>query len=357
MPPTDWTRQEIHHIALWMPNWLGDIVFALPTVQALRQVFPTARFTGIVRRPADDFLRHHPAFDAVIRIPYTKADGVLTPLRFALGLRKYRFDLSILFPNSIRAALMARLSGSRLRAGYNTESRGWLLTHSLSPIDSRSLHAVDYYFRLAEFFGAERLERRFDPVLSEEDIARQRRFLETQGLANGACLVAVQPGASKPEKRWHAERFGELCRRLVTEQSARIVFLGSREEAELIEGIRKACPPATTAALTGLNIHDVLGILKNCRFLVANDSGIMNLTAMVGTPVVAIFGPGNVRTTDPVIEPEKKEIVTKNYPCSPCRHRFFEECDPSPNNKPYCIEDITVDDVMAAVERLRKRIG
>lgn len=355
MPPTDWSRQEIHHIALWMPNWLGDIVFALPAVQAIRQAFPTARITGIVRRPADDFLKHHPAFDTVLRIPYTKTDGPLAPFRFARSLRKYRFDLSILFPNSIRAALMARVAGSRLRAGYNTEKRGWLLTHPVPRIDSRSLHAVDYYFKLAELFNAASLERRFDPVLSEEDVTRQKRFLNEQGM-DGACIVAVQPGASKPEKRWHAERFGEVCRRLVTERDARIVFLGSREEAGLIEDIRKACPPETTAAVTGLNIHDVLGILKNCRFLVANDSGIMNLTAMVGTPVVAIFGPGNVRTTDPVIEPEKKEIVTKSYPCSPCRHRFFEECDPAPSNKPYCIEDVTVDDVMAAVDRLLKRI-
>jgi len=70
-----------------------------------------------------------------------------------------------------------------------------------------------------------------------------------------------------------------------------------------------------------------------------------------------IFGPGNVTTTDPCIEADKKEIVTKNYPCSPCRHRFFQECDPSPHNKPYCIEDITVDDVMMAVERLNQRVG
>lgn len=356
MRSTDWAKQNIHHVALWMPNWLGDVVFAIPAVQGIRKVFPGARFTALVRRPADDFLKHHPAFDSVICIPHGASSGALASLRFGWSLRKYRFDLSILFPNALRTALLSRLSGSRLRLGYGTEWRGGLLTHSLPAIDSRSLHAVDYYYGLAQALGAPPLERTFDAVLTDEDIARQKVMLAGKGLGDTPCLVAVQPGASKPEKRWHAERFGELCRRLIADQDAQVVFLGSQAEAGLIDEVRAHCPPDKCAALTGLPMHDVLGVIKNCRLLVANDSGIMNLAAMVGTPVVAIFGPGNVLTTDPVIAPEKKEIVTKNFPCSPCRHRFFEECEPSPNNKPYCIEDIQVEEVMQAVQRLLQRV-
>jgi len=82
----------------------------------------------------------------------------------------------------------------------------------------------------------------------------------------------------------------------------------------------------------------------------------MNLAAMVKTPLVAIFGPGSPKTSDPCIEPSKKEIVTKNFSCSPCRHNFFKECKPSPHNKPFCIEDISVKDVSDSVYRLLERI-
>ncbi|MGP0566851.1 lipopolysaccharide heptosyltransferase II [Nitrospina sp. 32_T5] len=356
MRSTDWKKENIHHIALWMPNWLGDVVFALPAVQGIRKVFPEARFTALARRPADDFLIHHPAFDSVLPIPYGASEGALASLQFGRALRKYRFDLSILFPNAIRTALLSRLSGSRRRLGYGTEWRGCLLTHPVQTIDSRSMHAVEYYYRLAETLGAPALERSFESVLTDDDVLRQKTMLAEKGIGDTPCLVAVQPGASKPEKRWHAERFGELCRRLAQEQDAQFVFLGSQAESGLIDEVRALCPPEKCVALTGLPLHEVLGVIKNCRFLVANDSGIMNLAAMVGTPVVAIFGPGNVLTTDPVIAPEKKEIVTKNFPCSPCRHRFFEECEPSPNNKPYCIEDIQVEEVMQAVKRLLQRV-
>jgi ADP-heptose:LPS heptosyltransferase len=100
----------------------------------------------------------------------------------------------------------------------------------------------------------------------------------------------------------------------------------------------------------------VLALLRNCQLLIANDSGLMNLAAMVETPLVAIFGPGSPKTSDPCIEPAKKEIVTKNFPCSPCHHNFFKECKPSPHNKPFCIEDISVKDVSDAVYLLLDRI-
>ncbi len=341
-----------------MPNWLGDVVFSLPALQAIRNQFPQSRITLITRRPADDFLKHHPAVDSVIRITASKQDGWLASLRFALTLRKFHFDLSILFPNSLRAALMSFLSGSRFRTGYKTDSRGWLLTHPIpTKADSRTIHGVDYYLGVAQGLGAVTDKREFDPVLKPEDLDAQKQFLEEKGVGDGDLLIALGPGASKPEKRWHAERFAELCTRLIREHNARVLVLGSPDERALVDSICGSHPADRAIPLVGMNIHHVLGMLKHCRLMVANDSGLMNLSAMVGTPVVALFGPGNVKTTDPCIEPEKKEIVSKNYPCSPCRHRFFEECEPSPNNKPFCIEDITVNDVMEAVERLKQRVG
>ena len=78
----------------------------------------------------------------------------------------------------------------------------------------------------------------------------------------------------------------------------------------------------------------------------------MHLAAMVETPIVGIFGPGNPTTTGPFIAKERQINVTKHYPCSPCRQNFFKECNPSPHNKPYCIEDISVMDVEEAVQKM-----
>ncbi len=81
----------------------------------------------------------------------------------------------------------------------------------------------------------------------------------------------------------------------------------------------------------------------------------MHLAAMVGVPILGIFGPGNPETSGPYIEMKKQEVVTKNFSCSPCKQKFFKECKPSPLYKPYCLEDITVKDVHDAVGRLLER--
>ena len=97
------------------------------------------------------------------------------------------------------------------------------------------------------------------------------------------------------------------------------------------------------------------GLLGKSRLFIGNDSGMMHLAAMVGVPILGIFGPGSPETSGPYIKMGKQEIVTKDFACSPCKQRFFKECKPSALNKPYCLEDITVKDVHEAVRRLLDR--
>jgi len=355
--PINLEEQDIRHILLWMPHWLGDVVFSLPTIQALRARLPHVRITAVAHPPAHEFLSHHPSIDSVIKIPYTPEDSFGSTCRFALGLKKYQFDLAVLFPNSFRSAMMVWLSGAKIRIGYQTEGRGILLTHPLAvQKDSKSIHGIDYYSRIVSCLGINDVEKKFEPIVSKEEVEQQEESLAQQGIYPSDFKVAIQPGASKQEKRWHPERFGILCQKLIKERGAKILLLGSDAEAELIEQVRKFCPREHSLTFTGLDMRMVLGLLQNCQLLIANDSGLVNLAAMVGTPLVAIFGPGSPKTSDPCIEPAKKEIVTKNFPCSPCRHNFFKECKPSPHNKPFCIEDISVKDVSDAVYKLLERI-
>jgi ADP-heptose:LPS heptosyltransferase len=253
--------------------------------------------------------------------------------------------------------MMVWLSGAKIRIGYQTEGRGLLLTHPIAvQKDSKSIHGMDYYSKLVSCLGIYDVEKKFEPIVSEEEVAQQEELLAQQGIYPSDFKIAIQPGASKSEKRWHPERFGILCQKLIKERGAKILLLGSNAEAELIEQVEKFCPREHSLVFTGLNMRVVLALLQNCQLLIANDSGLMHLGAMVETPLVAIFGPGSPQTSDPCIEPAEKEIVTKNFPCSPCRHNFFKECKPSPHNKPFCIEDISVKDVSEAVDRLLERI-
>jgi len=101
-------EQNFHNILLWMPNWIGDVILVLPALQALRKKFLHSRITAVVRAPADQLLLSHPAVDTVMQIPSGRDKGFLAGLRFALKLRKYQFDLGIVFPNSFHSGFRSR---------------------------------------------------------------------------------------------------------------------------------------------------------------------------------------------------------------------------------------------------------
>ncbi len=350
-------HQEIHHVLFWMPNWIGDVVLALPAIQALRRRFPDARFTAVAKPPAEELLETHPAVDSVIRLPYTSKDSVLDRWVFARNLRKYQFDLGVVFPNSLGSALSVFLSGAKFRFGYGTERRSLFLTHAL-PVDARrkrTAYRVDYFHHILAPLDVGPPPSSFDPLVRGNGARRIETWFREAGLGKKEFVVVVHPGTSKPQRAWHSERYGILCQKLIKDYGIKIVLLGTDRERPLLERVRRFCAEGSAHIVSDLSLPDIAALIGQCHLFVGNDSGMMHLAALVGTPVVGIFGPGCPETSGPYLVPEKLEVVTKRYPCSPCRQRFFKECRPSPHNKPYCLEDISVKDVAEAVDRLMTR--
>ena len=136
----------------------------------------------------------------------------------------------------------------------------------------------------------------------------------------------------------------------------KIILLGAKKESQVLEKISELCSEGMAIVACELKLQEIIQLLEVSRLFIGNDSGMMHLASLTGTPVVGIFGPGHSGTTGPFIAPAKQEIVTQNYSCSPCRQRFFKECKPSHHHKPFCLEDISVKSVSGAVDRIVKRL-
>ena len=350
--------QEIHSILLWMPNWIGDVVLTIPVLQSLRRAYPTVRITAVVKSPSDELLLGNPSINTVLLLPSGLNSGLWPRIKFARTLKKYKFDVGIVFPNSFSSAFLLSLTGAKHRLGYNTDGRNIFLTHPIPTTEhlKKSQYRVDYFFKICSPLKMDVPNTVFSPVVKQEGDISIREALLNTGLDEDEEFITLHPGTSKLERSWHAERFGILCQKIFKEDGKKIVLLGTQSEEKLLNRIKNYCPPDRVKIIPTMNLRVLAGVLKKSRLFIGNDSGMMHLAAMVGTPIVAIFGPGNVGTTGPYIAPEKCEILTENYSCSPCRQRFFKECKPSPHNKPYCLEDITVKNVYEAIHRLLKRI-
>src|SRR5205807_1559630 len=121
------------NIAVFLPNWVGDAVMATPALRALREHFADARLIGLLKPYVAGVLEGAPWLDDHIlldgRGPWRQRWPAV-----ALRLRRQRPDLAVLFSNTFRAALVARLGGCRWRIGYRRHGRGVLLTDALEPV-------------------------------------------------------------------------------------------------------------------------------------------------------------------------------------------------------------------------------
>jgi heptosyltransferase II len=351
-------KEKTFHIVLWMPSWIGDVVLSLPAIQSLRKMYPNARITSIVRFPTGQLLNNHTLVDSVVQFPKNKEDGYIKQYNYARGFRKYKFDLGIIFANSFHSALMLTVMGARLRIGYRTEGRQILLTHSI-PVtvkEKKTLHRVKYFHKILSPLHSEPTPDCYDLNWTKESSLGLNKTLHSVGVDKKDFIITIHPGASKLERAWHAERFGILCQNLIKAYSAKILLLGTNEEKLLLDNISSFCPPENIITVIKLNLFEITQLLKASQLFVGNDSGLLHLASLVDTPVVGIFGPGQASTTGPFIEIKKQEIVTRNYPCSPCNQRFFKECEPSLHQKPECIESISVKEVSDAVQKIVKRL-
>ena len=156
--------------------------------------------------------------------------------------------------------------------------------------------------------------------------------------------VVVHPGASVPARAWSPERNSDLVQALAR-QGRRVVVTGAPSERELTERVAGR-PRAEVTDLGGAtDLPGLAEVLRTADAVVVGNTGPAHLAAAVGTPVVSLFAPTvpAVRWR-PWVVPH--ELLHVDVPCAGCRAR---EC-PVPGHP--CIDDVTVDDALAAVTRL-----
>jgi heptosyltransferase-2 len=296
-----------------LPNWLGDLIQALPVVNAAaRDRSRPAVFMG----PAAFVPLLTPRFPGIPYIPWSRER------RFASSgsIRHHAPGTALLLTDSLSSALLMALSGVPERVGYAAEFRDALLTRRVPrKAPSRSRPRVEEYAALARAAGLEVAETRPSLTALTEERARGAALLRERGAGEGAFVV-LAPGASYgPAKRWDPERFAEVARALHARENAHAVLVGTKEDSGPAAEVARILGGHATDLTGTTDLPTLTGLLDRSILTVSNDSGVMHLAAALGKPTVAVFG-----STSPVWSSTAAPWVRTlyaAYPCSPCFRR------------------------------------
>ncbi len=337
------------NIGVLLPNWVGDVVMATPTLRALRRQFPAAKIAGIARPHLLPLLSGSNWLSQSIPWEHHDRGWIGRTWTLVRQLRRERLDAVLVLRNSGFAAGIARLSRARQVIGYARRGSRLFLTHSLrAPRESgrfTPISAVDYYLELAYALGCEDEPRQLELPVSAADRSAADGTWDHLDLPDPREVVLLNiGGAYGNAKHWPREHSIELSRRLASDLGLTVLILcGPGERASAAELARDAGHSRVLSlADEDVSFGPTKAIIQRARLLVSTDSGPRHIAAGVGTPTVTLFGPIDPRWS----ENYQAEAIQLHLPldCSPCGRRIC------PLGHHRCMRDLTTDMVLSAIQ-------
>jgi ADP-heptose:LPS heptosyltransferase/lauroyl/myristoyl acyltransferase len=284
---------------LWirLPNWLGDVAMTVPLLRAVRLSRPDAEITLLAKPGFVPLLESWGLADRVRALPQPGA-GYLA--RFAAMRAEYP-DVWILFTNSLRGDLEARVAGCPQRFGVLRRGRRRpLLSHGYrvpDDFDEAQHHQLELWLAFLRHFGLE---------------GRPDRIPLLVGGPEQGPVGLIAGSENEPSKRWPVAGWRRVVEALPRE---RFILFGTRADAAITAAVAAGQDPSRVQDLAGkTSLAEFAERLATCRLLVSNDTGGMHLANALGIPVLGLYGPTNPVRTGPVFAAPFKVLQPPGCP-------------------------------------------
>ncbi|HKQ05248.1 MAG TPA: lipopolysaccharide heptosyltransferase II [Blastocatellia bacterium] len=357
-PTPDTRHQTPAKLMIRVPNWVGDAVMALPALGELRRIFSEARIVLVANPRVAGLFEGEALADDLITVTEARGPFEVTRQFFheARRLRRERFDMAVLLPNSFSAAVAARAAGAKQIVGYATDTRRLLLTRAIGfEADFKRRHQVRYYLNIAaqveqQMTGQSHVDLDAQPALrvGEAGRAHARQILETAGIDPTRRLIALNPGATNSRaKQWPPERFAATADQLNERDDFQTIIVGTAGDREAARAVALQMR-SKVADLTGrTSLAELKAVLACAALVISNDTGAAHVAAALHVPTVTIFGPTEDFATRPLAD--LATVVRHPVECSPC---MLRDC-PIDHR---CMTRVTVADVYQATQNLTDSI-
>lgn len=297
---------------------IGDVTRAVPLANLVRRGFPAARIAWSIEPAALSLVERHPAVDEVILFDRGRWRQSLKP--FLGRVRAGRFDLVLDLQRHLKSGLISRWSGAPDRVGFNrrdAKEMNWLFNNRTIPPAAQGVSKLNHYLMFAEYLGLDPspVEWSFNLSPDEESAA------ETLAREAGGPFAAYLVGGRWESKRWFPDEAAKSAVDVRRRHGLAIVLLGGKEDAGFAGEMERQSPERLVNLTGRTSLREVIGILRRAEVTVGPDSGLMHVSAAVGTPVVSLWGPTDARRTGPFGYQDL--AVQGEAACAPC---YLKRC-------------------------------
>ncbi|MDD8018622.1 MAG: glycosyltransferase family 9 protein [Bacteroidota bacterium] len=318
---------------------IGDVLLSTPVVENLKRQFPHLKIDFLCEQFAADVVRGNPNINDVITFNKKKESA----LSLIQKIREKKYDVVVDLFGNPRSALVTKLSGASCRIGFPFRGRRYAYTDYVTPRGGE-VHNVDFNLDVLRHFHIPIVSSHPYFPYSEEELTFAQQWTSENEL-NDSKIIGINPSGGWYTKRWPKEKFALLADNLAVELQAKIILFwgpGEHEDVKKIQSLMKQSSiviPSTTLKQMG-------ALLKQCSYLVSNDSGPMHIAASLGVPALGIFGPTNPFLQGPY-GGKSAWIRNESLDCLACN---LTKC-PIGN---VCMSDLSVESVLTAFHNLIK---
>lgn len=311
---------DVYKIAFLRSNAIGDFIFSLPALEALRHAYPYAEIVLLGLGWHADFLRGRPGpVDRVEVIPHMEGLHLFPGQQtnpeeveaFFQRMQAEEFDLAIQAHGGGRNSNpLIKPLGARLTLGARTPDAELLdrwIPYTLYQVE------ILRQLEIVSLAGAK-------PISLAPRLEVTNADLEEAGqLAppSASPTVVIHPGAGDPRRRWPAKNFAFVGDALAG-CGARIVLVGNQAQRDLTAEVAGSMAFQAIDLGGRTTLGGLAGLMSRADLVISNDSGPRHLAGAVGTPTVGIYWVGNVIAAAPVSQARHRLAVSWQIDCPVC---------------------------------------
>lgn len=270
---------EPRNILIVRTDRIGDVVLSLPLARIIKQHYPKAKVTFLVRAYTKALVENNYFIDEVI-ILKEESTKILIAENIK-QLKKKNFDTAIIVYPTFKIALITFLSGIKYRVGSGYRLYSFLFNKKVYEHRKDAVkHELEYNLSLLSQLGINHIggtnNVSFDLDVNKSSLNKVESLLGSLGINNKEKFVIIHPGSGGSAVDLPVEKFIELVK-MLSDKKIKIVLTGSENEKEICNQL---VLNELIFNLAGeLNLEELIALISKCSLLIANSTGPIHIAA------------------------------------------------------------------------------